>query len=287
MSKVAIVTDSTSYIPAELSNGHNIQSVPLQIVWGSDLLKDGIDITPNQFFDRLAGAKVMPTTSQPSPAAFKEVYEKLSAQGYDILSIHISSKLSGTLDSATQASAMLPDVKVALVDSLSTSMSLGFPVLSAAQAAANGASLAECKAIAEQACQNSGVLFLVNTLEFLRRGGRIGGAAALLGTALNLKPILEVVDGKVQGVDKVRTWSKGMDRLIDLFEERVNKRTPLRIAALYGGAEAEQEARSVLERAAQRFGAGAVTERVLTSISPVIGVHTGPGVIGLAYQVLK
>lgn len=285
MSKVATVTDSTAYIPVEASNGYNIQSVPLQIIWGSETLKDGIDITPNQFFDRLSNSKTVPTTSQPSPAAFKEIYEKLAAAGYDIFSVHISSKLSGTMDSATQARAMLPDVHIEVHDSLNTSMGLGFQVMAAARAAEQGASLAECKLIAEEARDNTGVIFVLNTLEFLRRGGRIGGAAAFLGTALNLKPILEVSHGKIEGVDKVRTWSKGVDRLLDLFEERVNKRTPVRIAALYGGADAKEEAKGVLERARQRYGDGLVTETMLTSVSPVIGVHTGPGVIGLSYHV--
>lgn len=285
MSKVAIVTDSTAYIPNELSQGYPVHSVPLQIIWGQEILKDGIDITPNQFFDRLVNSKTIPTTSQPSPASFKEIYEKLAAQGFDILSVHISSKLSGTMDSATQARSMLPDVKIELVDSLTTSMSLGFPVITAARAAQQGASLAECKVIAEAACASSGVLFLVNTLEFLHKGGRIGGAAAFLGTALNLKPILEVVNGKIESVDKVRTWSKAVDRLLDVFEQRVNNRTPLHIAALYGGADTEPEAQALLERAKQRFGEGQVTEAVVTSVSPVVGVHTGPGVIGLCYQV--
>ena len=285
MSKVAIVTDSTAYIPVEVSQGYPVHSVPLQIIWGTDLLKDGIDISPNQFFDRLANSKTIPTTSQPSPAAFKETYENLTAAGYDILSIHISSKLSGTMDSATQASAMLPNTTIELVDSLTTSMSLGFQVMSAARAAQQGASLAECKVIAEEARSTTGVLFLVNTLEFLRRGGRIGGASAFLGTALNLKPILEVVHGKVEGIDKVRTWNKAVDRLLDIFEARVNNRTPVRIAALYGGSGVDAEAQLILERAKQRYGEGLISETVLTSVSPVVGVHTGPGVVGLAYQV--
>ena len=161
---------------------------------------------------------------------------------------------------------------------------MGFQVMTAARAAAQGAGLKDCKQLVEQARTKCGVLFLLNTLEFLRRGGRIGGGAAFLGTALNLKPVLEVVDGKVEGIDRIRTWSKAVDRLLDLFEERVGKRTPVHIAALYGGAGIDVEAQAVLERASQRFGTGEVTEKLITSVSPVVGVHTGPGVIGLAYM---
>lgn len=281
MSKIAIVTDSTAYIPPDMVRGFEIHSVPLQVIWGEETFRDGIDLQPDQFYARLSVAKVNPTTSQPSPAAFKEVYEKLAEQGFDILSMHISSKLSGTIDSATQAKASLPKINIEIHDSLSTSMCLGFQVLSVARAAEQGATLRECVALAEQARENSGVLFLLNTLEFLRRGGRIGGAQAFLGTALNLKPILEVRGGRVEGIDRVRTWNKAVERLLDLFEERVARRTPLRIAGLSGGA--FEEASALVERARQRFGVSEVTETLVSPVSPVIGVHTGPGVVGLAY----
>jgi len=187
------------------------------------------------------------------------------------------------MDSATQARAALPKLNIELHDSLSTSMCLGFQVMTVIRAAEQGASLQECKALAEQAREHSGVMFLLNTLEFLHRGGRIGGAQAFLGTALNLKPILEVRDGRVEGIDKVRTWNKAVERLLDLFEQRVNKRVPLRIAGVHGGA--GDEAAALLERARQRFGVSEVSETVVSSVSPVIGVHTGPGVVGLAWMV--
>jgi DegV family protein with EDD domain len=277
--KVAIVTDSTAYIPKEISNGYMIRSAPLQIIWGPETLLDGIDISPDQFYSRLVVDKVMPTTSQPSPAAFRAIYEELINQGYDILSLHLSTKLSGTIDSANQARAFYPNANIEVVDSLYTSMSMGFQILEAARAASQGASLQECKTIIEHARENCGLLFLVNTLEFLRRGGRIGSGAAFLGTALNLKPILEVVDGKVEGIDKVRTWSKASDRLLDIFLERIGNKTPLRVAAIYGGARPEAEA--LLERVRQRVE---LSEAVVSPVSPVIGVHTGPGCIGLAYM---
>jgi DegV family protein with EDD domain len=209
------------------------------------------------------------------------VYEQLLEEGYDILSVHISSKLSGTLDSATQARAALPGARIALIDSTTTSMAMGFQILTAMRAASQGATLEECSALVENARQNSGILFAVNTLEFLRRGGRIGGAAAFLGTALNLKPLLELRNGRIEAVERVRTMSKAIDRLMDLFEERIGKRTPLHIACVH--AQAPDEASLLLDRAIQRFGNSVVTESLVAPVSPVLGTHTGPGCMGLAF----
>jgi DegV family protein with EDD domain len=281
MAKVAVVTDSTAYIPAEYLKGHPIYVAPLQVIWDGEIFQDGIDIQPAEFYTRLQNAKVMPTTSQATPAAFMQIYRRLLDEGYDILSAHISSKLSGTLDSATQALEHFPGERIELVDTLTTSMALGFSVLNAAKAAEHGATLPECKAILEKGCQNSGVLFAVSTLEFLRRGGRIGGAQAFLGTALNLKPILELRNGKIEAIERVRTMSKTIDRLLDLFEERVDGRRPINICAVH--ANAPEEARQLLERACQRFAEHDVQRSILSSVSPVIGTHTGPGCIGLAY----
>lgn len=282
MSKVAVVTDSTANIPHELYKGYPITFIPLQVIWGDQTYLDGVDIQPDEFYTRLKTAKVMPTTSQPSPAAFQKVYGQLLEEGYEILSVHISGKLSGTLDSATQARAAFPDAKISLIDSNTTSMALGFQVLAGLRAAAQGASLEECSALVEQARDNSGILFAVNTLEFLRRGGRIGGAAAFLGTALNLKPLLELRGGRIEAVERVRTMGKAIDRLLDLFEERIGSRTPLHIACVH--AQAENEANQLLERATQRFGADVVSESLVAPVSPVLGTHTGPGCMGLAFM---
>jgi DegV family protein with EDD domain len=283
MSKVAIVTDSTAYIPPELRKGYPIYSVPLQVIWDGKIFEDGIDIQPKEFYERLGQSKTMPTTSQATPAAFTNLYSKLIEEGYSVLSIHISSKLSGTLDSATQARTNLPAEKIQLIDSNSTAMAMGFQVMTVARIAAQGATLQECAALAEQAKTHTGVMFVVNTLEFLRRGGRIGGAAAFLGTALNLKPILELRDGRIEAVERVRTFGKAVDRLLALFDERVGNRRPIRIAGIH--ANASEEASLLLERARQMYGISEVTETVLSEVSPVIGTHTGPGCMALAYMV--
>lgn len=282
MSKVALVTDSTAYIPAELIKSFDIRVVPLQLIWGETTFRDNVDITPAEFYERLPSVKAHPSTSQPSPAAFKDIYSQLLDEGYQILSVHISSRLSGTMDSATQAKQMLPGAPIEIVDSLCTSMGMGFPVLSAARAAAQGASLADCKTIAEQSCKNSGILFAVDTLEFLRRGGRIGGAQAFLGTALNLKPILEVRDGRIEAVERVRTMNKAIDRLLELVTERIGGRRPVSLAALH--AAAPEAADTLLARARAMFALSDVNEAVVSPVSPVIGVHAGPGTLGIAFM---
>lgn len=282
MSKVALVTDSTAYIPAELVKSYDIHVVPLQLIWADKTYRDNVDITPAEFYERLPHVKAHPSTSQPSPAAFKEIYSNLLEQDYQVLSVHISSKLSGTMDSATQAKQMLPGAPIEIVDSLSTSMCMGFPVLAAARAAAQGASLADCRTIAEQGCKNSGVLFVVDTLEFLRRGGRIGGAQAFLGTALNLKPILEVREGRIEAVERVRTLNKAIDRLLELLAERVGGRRPVSLAALH--AAAPEAAETLLTRARAMYALSDINEALVCPVSPVIGVHAGPGTLGLAYM---
>ncbi len=281
MSKVAVITDSTAYIPDSILLEHNITVVPQVLIWGDETFRDGVDIMPDDFYKRLETAKVMPTTSQVAIVDMKIAFEKLLESGYDILGIFISAKLSGTMQSATQAREMLSKAasKIAIVDSNSTAMAMGFHVLVAARAAQSGSNLAECQKIAEQAREHTGVYFVVDTLEFLRRGGRIGGAQALLGSALNIKPILELRDGRIESVEKVRTKNKAMDRMTDLVAEKVSGRTPIRLATLH--ANAEKEARAALNAAALRLQP---IETIFASVSPVIGTHAGPGTIGLAYM---
>src|SRR5215208_2262108 len=216
--KVAVVTDSTAYLPEECLKQYNISVTPLSIIWGGQVYLDGVDILPSEFYHRLASSKVMPTTSQVTPAVMQSTFQSLVEQGYDVLGIFVSSKISGTFQSAMQAREMLADAstKIALVDSLCTTMAMGWPVLTAARAAWAGEHLAECKKVAENACAHSGVLFVVETLEFMRRGGRIGGAQAFLGTALNIKPVLEMRDGKIEALERVRTKQKAIQCAVEI-----------------------------------------------------------------------
>jgi DegV family protein with EDD domain len=281
MPKVAVITDSTAYLPDDLLKLYSITVTPQILIWGEETFQDGVDIQPNEFYRKLKTSKTMPTTSQVAIVTMKAAFENMLASGYDVLGIFISAKLSGTMQSAHQAKEMLPKAGSHLVvlDSNSTSMAMGFHVLTVARAAQAGAGLAECQKLAEEARKYTGVYFVVDTLEFLRRGGRIGGAQAMLGSALNLKPLLELRDGRIESIEKVRTKGKAISRMIELVIDRTAGRNPVRLATLH--ANAEVEAKSALKTAAAQLNP---VEQILASVSPVIGTHAGPGTIGLAYM---
>jgi DegV family protein with EDD domain len=279
VSKISIVTDSTAYIPQNLVDQYQISVIPLSLHWDEVVYLDGIDIQPDEFYRRLAKSKTMPTTSQATVAAFKQVFDRLAGEGREILTVTLSSKLSGTMDSAVQARAeMPPEARIELVDSLSISAGQEMMVLAAARLAEQGASLAECKAIVEKARENSGLVLVVDTLEFLHRGGRIGGGARFLGTALKLKPVLELVDGKLEALERVRTKGKALDRMVELVSARIQGRSPVRLGVIH--ANAEDEAKSVLQEVSKSLKP---VETHVVPVSPVVGTHTGPGVVGLAY----
>ena len=280
MAKPAFVTDSTSYLPEELRRRHGIQVIPQVLIWGGETLLDGVDIMPTAFYERLKTAEVMPTTSQATIGAFKELFEPHVRAGRPILAILVSQKLSGTIQSAQSAKEMFPGARIEIVNSESAAMAMGFQVLAAARAAEAGKSFDEVLAVAKDAKNHTGVVLVVDTLEFLHRGGRIGGAARLLGTALNLKPILELQDGVIEAVERVRTRSKAQARLLGLLEERINGRPNLRLAVLH--AAAEREARLLLDVAAKRLNP---METVFSEVSPVVGAHVGPGTLGMCYSV--
>ena len=277
MRKVAIVTDSTACIPAEAKNKYGITVLPMNLHWGNDLLLDGVDIQPAEFYQRLAKSSVLPSTSQPAPIIFEKAFRGLLDQGYDVLSIVLSSKLSGTMASAIAAKNEIGGDRIALVDSQTIAMALGYMVLEAAKICEDGASLAEAAHLAEQAISRAGVMLTVDTLEFLHRGGRIGGAQHLLGTALNLKPILEVRDGRVESVEKVRTRSKAQARMMEIASQRFAGK-PVRISILH--ANCEEDARNILAQAAGKIN---MIEGSISPISPVLGTHVGPGTTGITY----
>lgn len=280
MSKVAIITDSTTNIPKEYLEKYNISVAPQILIWGQETLLDGVDIQPTEFYTRLAKATVMPSTSQVTPSAFHKLYTKLLDEGYDILTIVISSVLSGTMNSAIQAREMLPKAPIEIVDSRTTAMALGFIVLECARAAESGASLAECKTLAEKAIPLTGVVFAVDTLEFLHRLGRIGGAKRFLGTALNIKPILELRDGRIEALEQVRTKSKALARLAEVVYEQIGDRRPVHMATLHANAPAD--AKALLDQTCAKYPD--LTECIFSEISPVVGANAGPGTVGLAYM---
>jgi DegV family protein with EDD domain len=224
-------------------------------------------------------AKVMPSTSQPTIQAFADAFKKLHDQGYEILTVVISSALSGTLDSAIQAKKMLPEAKIELMDAKHTSLPLAYMALTAARAAKAGATLEACKHIAEEVRDHTEVFFAVDTLEFLHRGGRIGGASRFLGTALGLKPILYLEDGKVEALERVRTSKRAHDRLIELLKTNVEGHEHINMMGVVSAA-APESAAKLLDKIKSNFKPN---EILLADLSPVLGTHTGPGTVGVAY----
>ena len=281
MSKIALVTDSTTYMPPELVKKYNISVAPQVLIWGDDTYRDGVDIQSSEFFTRLKTAKLMPTTSQVAVISFQEIFQDLVDNGYDVLALLVSSRLSGTVQSAMQAKDLMSSAreKVNIVDSQSVAMALGFQVLAVARALEDGASLQDAIALAEKSYQYTGVFFAVDTLEFLHRGGRIGGAQRFLGTMLNMKPILAIQDGRVEGIERIRTKAKAHDRVLELTVEKVAGRTPVRLATLH--ANAADDARTLLTRAEQALKP---VESIFTEVSPTVGTHAGPGTVGLAFM---
>ncbi len=284
MSKVKIIIDSTVYLPEKYLKELSIDVIPLHVIWGEENFRDGVDITPDEFYLRLPDSKVMPTTSQPSPKEFTELFNKYLSKGYDILCIHISSKLSGTVDSAIQAKEILGVDNIEIIDSLFTTFGTALQVIAAGRAVKEGASLSECALIAKKIRSNTQIYFLVNTLEFLKRGGRIGGAAALLGSALDLKPILTVKEGKIESYEKVRTMKKALVRMVDILEQQVGDKRPLYLGI--SQAVAHENTELLKNEIFKRFSQEDFIEFIEGGLSPVIGVHTGPGTIALTFATL-
>lgn len=280
MLKIALVTDSTASMPKELVDKYEIIVAPQILIWGEESLEDGVDIMPGEFYTRLSKASVMPSTSQVTVSKFLEIYQRLLDQDYEILTIVISSQLSGTLNSAIQAKAMVAaGAPIEIIDSNTTAMAMGFQLLAAARAIKQGATLAETTALVQKSLGTTGLFFAVDTLEFLHRGGRIGGATRFLGTLLNFKPILEVQNGRVEGIERVRTRGKSLSRIVELAKEKIAGRTPVRLASLH--ANAPEDAQTVLKEASEVLNP---IETYFSEVSPVIGANAGPGVVGLTFM---
>jgi DegV family protein with EDD domain len=276
MAKIRIVTDSTSDIPEAVRKEYGIEMVPLKVHFGAETFYDAITIRPDQFYDKLASSAALPTTSQPSPADFLEVYKALGSEpDTEIISIHLSSALSGTYQSAVLAKSILDgNTNVSVVDSKSASYGIGLLVVEAAKAAKQGKSKDEIVAHIEQLRREMRIYFLVGTLEYLQKGGRIGKAAALFGSLLNIKPILTIDnDGEVSSVDKVRGSKKAMARIVELLKADFGDRDLHMTVAHAKSQEAADEFAELL-RANFR-----ISEMTFTDVGPVVGTHAGPGTV--------
>jgi DegV family protein with EDD domain len=277
MTKIAILTDSTANLPVEWIEQYNIRVIPLKIHWGNVTTLDGVDITPNEFYTRLAHSKSLPTTSQPSIQDFLQAFESLADQADGIVVPLISSGISGTVASAQAAARQFSRIPVEIVDTRVTSAGQVLVVLAAARVAAQGKSLQEVRQAADEIVQRLHFFFAVDTLEYLHRGGRIGGASRYLGTAFSIKPILYFdSEGKLDALERVRTKGRALQRLIALAEERANGH-PLHIGVIH--ANIPQIAQVFREQITQHLN---YKEVLTVEFSPVIGVHVGPGTIGIA-----
>ncbi|SDD52961.1 DegV family protein [Actinokineospora iranica] len=272
----AVVTDSTAYLPEGFADRHAVRVVPLLVHVDDREGRDGVDFGPGELAEALTRHRVV-TTSRPNPDEFAAEYRRLLDGGADgVLSVHLSRRLSGTWESARLAAEEVGADVVRVVDSRTTAMGLGFAALRAAEVAADGAGGAEVEAVAVAAAENTKSFFIVETLEYLRRGGRIGAAAALLGTALSMKPVLHVHDGEIVPLEKVRTTSRALARLVDLAVAAAGAE-PVQLAVHHLAApdRAAELATRLDERIPQSAGC------VVSELGAVIGAHTGPGVLGV------
>lgn len=278
MATVALVTDSTADVPRETRERLGIAMVPLKVNFGSDSYLDNIDLEPADFYRKLTQAPVLPTTSQPSPADFFDVFKRLSGEGRPIISVHLSSALSGTYQSALIAKSMLEDEgDVTVIDSRSASYGYGMIVAAAAEMAARGEPADAIVAEVRRMRRELRLYFVVDTLEYLQKGGRIGKAAAVVGSLLNIKPILTIDDeGGILPVDKVRGQKRALARIAELLEQDVGGQPVHLGIALTPGFDAQAKEMSALLRG--RLNAVSYTE---SEIGPVIGSHAGPGTVGV------
>lgn len=283
MSRVAIVTDSGVNLPQAVVEDHDIRVVPLKVILDGKTLRDGVDITPSRFYEVLGAASELPTTSQPSTGDFVEVYSRLSEEVDAIVSIHLSELLSGTVKSALAARELVNHVPVEVIDSRSASLGLGFVVLAAAREARQGRGLAEVVAAAQRLIPRISVIFVVDTLKYLHMGGRIGGASAMLGTALKIKPLLHLYHGQVNPLERVRSKCKATERMLVIMAQALeaDKSDGLLHAAV-AHADREDEAIELKEKVLSRFQPH---EFYLSELTPAIGTHVGPGTLGLGWYV--
>lgn len=277
MTRIAVVTDTTTYLPEAMAKEYGITQVPLNVHFADAVFKDA-DLSQETFFKKLAESAELPRTSQPSAGEFAEAYRSAAKNADAIFAVVIAAPLSGTYSSAMAAKDLVPEIPISVVDSRSVCMGHGYMALAAARAARAGKSLEEITAEVEAMVPRTHVFFLVDTLKYLAKGGRIGGAQALMGSVLSIKPLLQLVDGRIEPLDKVRTRAKALDRMLEHFKKVVDaKQVHCAIMHTLVPDEAEEVRKRV-----QAMYPG-VKDLVVTSVSPTIATHLGPGALGLCF----
>lgn len=273
---IRVVTDSTSDLPEELARRWDITVLPCYVVEGDVTYKDGVDLTHDQFYSRLTSESRLPTTAQPSAADFRLVYEELLGQGHQVISIHVSGKLSGTLNSAEQAKASLAEAApIEIIDSQLASIPLGLVAVGAAQQAEHAGSYQQLAEKMRQDLPLTHGFFLLDTLEYLQKGGRIGRAQAFLGSMLGVKPILTIRDGEAHPVERPRSWDRGVRRLLELVREM----GPVRQLAVIYSTDA-QRAAVLREQLSDLIPAD---QLVSARFGPTLGTYLGPNALGVAF----
>lgn len=273
---IHLVTDSTAYLPPDLRSRYNVHTVSLKIIVGDQTYDEDGGITQEAFFKLLAHVETAPTTSQPSSGEFVQAYQKLTAGDDEVISIHISEGLSGTVPNALVAAQQVATDRISVVDSRTTAIGLMIMVMAAGEAIAAGKSRREIVAMLERMVREGAAVFMVEDLAYLQKGGRINGAARLLGTLLNIKPILYINEGKIDVLDKVRSSKKAKQRILDEVAARMGQ-SPVR--AVVGHVRAPEEAALLAAQARERLN---LVSLHISEVGPAIGSHVGPGLVGLA-----
>ncbi len=274
--KIGIVTDSTSDLPQELVSKYNIEVIPLNVSMDNQNYRDGVDLTSTEFYQKLKFSSSLPTTSQPSPGVFAEVYHTLLKKVDAVLSIHLSEALSGTIQAARMAREILPEANIWVIDSKSTSMGLGGLVVEAARAVGRGMKIDEVGKLVESLRERIHFLVTLDTLEYIRKGGRVSALQAFVGSILQIKPLLKLVHGKVELVERVRTRREAIGKLLNEFKTQLTSETIEMIAVMHTVAEEEAEK---LKASIKEIFKNA--EIIVNQAGPVLGTHVGPGALAL------
>lgn len=282
MKNIAFITDSTAYLSPAFIKDNEITVIPLNLHWDGANYRDGVNITPAQFYEMLDKADSIPSTSQPTYGEFEVLLKDLAKNNDAIIATLISSGISGTVDSALMAQKHLSSLSIEVIDSKLTSAGLALLMKALVKARSDGVDVTELVALANRIIDNTSIFFMVDTLKYLHKGGRIGGASRLFGSALEIKPILHLTkEGKIDALEKVRTKKKAMQRLIDLAVEKANgKKAYVGIIQ----AEAKEDAKAIKKALSQRID---YVEMDIYELSPVIGTHVGPGTLGIAVHTVE
>lgn len=276
--KTAIITDSTAYIPKDVRDQQNIHMIPLSVLFGNESYKEEVDITTEDFFEMLRESEELPKTSQPSIGMFQELFDQLSLKYDAVVCIHLSSGISGTYQTATTAGDMAENIEVHTFDSEISCLAQGFYALEAAEMANNGATPQQLLDRLEEMKKSLNAYFMVDDLTNLHRGGRLSGAQALVGSLLQVKPVLHFVDTEIVPFEKIRTRKKALKRVKGLFEEVAAEGEPMKATVIH--ANREEEGQQIIQELQEQYPH---VEFMLSYFGPVIGTHLGEGAIGIGW----